>query len=86
MESTYKDVVHLQEKTLAEGASSEVNKLKIKPAGKKKYEKPSAAANSQQPKGQGAPKQKLKPCYRCLRTNRTPDKCRFINATCHGCH
>ena len=89
MESAYKDVVQLQGKTLTVGACAEVNKLKIKPPGKKgkkKYEKLSAAANSQPLKGQGAPKQKLKPCYRCLRTNHTPDKCRFINATCHGCH
>ena len=89
MESAYKDVVQLQGKSLAEGVSAEVNKLKIKSAGKKvkkKTEKPVSAGNPRPAQIQSASAEQKKSCYRCLRTNHSPENCRFKNATCHGCH
>lgn len=86
MESAYRDVVQLQGKSLAEGASADINKLKLKSVGKKGKKKWEKSAGTQQPaKSPGASSNVKKPCYRCLRTNHTPENCRFKNATCHGC-
>ena len=84
MESAYKDVVQLQEKSLAEGVSADVNKLKIRSSVKKvkkKPEKPASAASSRPAQNQGASANQKKPCYRCLRTNHTPENCRFTTKT-----